>query len=201
VDSLDASAGSVNREVFLLPPKYRGPVLVIYDQPGRVKPSVEDGKASYVVPPDGVVRTSLPEPALGTKVTASFSDSPQTALRTFPSCDDMRRDRAAAAPAATCWLEDVGGTGIPPYIAFIVTDWFGIPQHYDQAKHLIDSVVFQGKLRAPRWAEPKKSQHPKSTAPRTVDQHVARLRNKLEPDPAQPRHLITVRKAGYRFQT
>jgi DNA-binding response OmpR family regulator len=36
---------------------------------------------------------------------------------------------------------------------------------------------------------------------RTVDQHVARLRNKLEPDPAQPRHLITVRKAGYRFQT
>jgi DNA-binding response OmpR family regulator len=35
---------------------------------------------------------------------------------------------------------------------------------------------------------------------RTVDQHVARLRNKLEMDPAQPRHLITVRKAGYRFQ-
>ena len=38
------------------------------------------------------------------------------------------------------------------------------------------------------------------TRSRTVDQHVARLRNKLEPDPAQPRHLITVRKAGYRFQ-
>ena len=35
---------------------------------------------------------------------------------------------------------------------------------------------------------------------RTVDQHVARLRSKLEPDPSQPRHLITVRKAGYRFQ-
>ncbi len=35
---------------------------------------------------------------------------------------------------------------------------------------------------------------------RTVDQHVARLRNKLEADPTQPRHFITVRKAGYRFQ-
>ena len=35
---------------------------------------------------------------------------------------------------------------------------------------------------------------------RTVDQHVARLRNKLEHDPTQPRHFITVRKAGYRFQ-
>lgn len=35
---------------------------------------------------------------------------------------------------------------------------------------------------------------------RTIDQHVARLRSKLEPDATQPRHLITVRKAGYRFQ-
>lgn len=34
---------------------------------------------------------------------------------------------------------------------------------------------------------------------RTVDQHVARLRHKLEPDPAEPRHILTARKAGYRF--
>jgi two-component system alkaline phosphatase synthesis response regulator PhoP len=35
---------------------------------------------------------------------------------------------------------------------------------------------------------------------RTVDSHVAELRRKLEVDPANPRHIITVRKAGYRFQ-
>jgi DNA-binding response OmpR family regulator len=35
---------------------------------------------------------------------------------------------------------------------------------------------------------------------RTVDTHVAELRRKLEPDPAQPRHILTVRKTGYRWQ-
>jgi two-component system response regulator MtrA len=34
---------------------------------------------------------------------------------------------------------------------------------------------------------------------RTVDTHVAELRRKLEPDPANPRHILTVRKTGYRF--
>lgn len=34
---------------------------------------------------------------------------------------------------------------------------------------------------------------------RTVDQHVARLRHKLEDDPAEPRYILTARKAGYRF--
>ena len=33
---------------------------------------------------------------------------------------------------------------------------------------------------------------------RTVDIHVAKLRRKLELDPAEPRHLLTVRGAGYR---
>jgi two-component system alkaline phosphatase synthesis response regulator PhoP len=34
---------------------------------------------------------------------------------------------------------------------------------------------------------------------RTVDTHVAELRRKLEVDPAAPRHILTVRKAGYRL--
>ena len=35
---------------------------------------------------------------------------------------------------------------------------------------------------------------------RTVDSHVAELRRKLEADPAEPRHVLTVWKAGYRFE-
>jgi DNA-binding response OmpR family regulator len=35
---------------------------------------------------------------------------------------------------------------------------------------------------------------------RTVDTHVLELRRKLEADPAHPRHLLTVRKAGYRLE-
>jgi two-component system response regulator RegX3 len=34
---------------------------------------------------------------------------------------------------------------------------------------------------------------------RTVDIHIAKLRRKIERDPAQPRHLVTVRGAGYRL--
>jgi len=34
---------------------------------------------------------------------------------------------------------------------------------------------------------------------RTVDTHIARLRQKIESVPAEPRHLLTVHRAGYRF--
>jgi two-component system response regulator MtrA len=37
-------------------------------------------------------------------------------------------------------------------------------------------------------------------ASRTVDIHMVELRRKLEADPANPRHLLTVRKAGYLFR-
>jgi two-component system response regulator RegX3 len=36
---------------------------------------------------------------------------------------------------------------------------------------------------------------------RTVDIHIAKLRRKIEPEPAQPRYLVTVRGAGYRLLT
>ena len=39
-----------------------------------------------------------------------------------------------------------------------------------------------------------------SVTSRTVDTHVLELRRKLEDDPATPRHLLTVRKTGYRLQ-
>ncbi|PZS01459.1 MAG: DNA-binding response regulator [Pseudonocardiales bacterium] len=35
---------------------------------------------------------------------------------------------------------------------------------------------------------------------KTLDVHVKRLRAKIEPDPAQPRHLVTVRGLGYKFE-
>jgi DNA-binding response OmpR family regulator len=34
---------------------------------------------------------------------------------------------------------------------------------------------------------------------RTVDSHIAELRRKLEENPAEPRHIVTVWKVGYRF--
>jgi two-component system, OmpR family, response regulator RegX3 len=35
---------------------------------------------------------------------------------------------------------------------------------------------------------------------KTLDVHVKRLRSKIEPDPGAPRHLVTVRGLGYKFE-
>ena len=34
---------------------------------------------------------------------------------------------------------------------------------------------------------------------RVIDTHIANLRKKIEPDPAAPRYLVSVRGVGYRF--
>jgi two-component system alkaline phosphatase synthesis response regulator PhoP len=41
--------------------------------------------------------------------------------------------------------------------------------------------------------------HSSAVLTRTVDTHVAELRRKLEDEPALPRHILTVRKIGYRL--
>lgn len=35
---------------------------------------------------------------------------------------------------------------------------------------------------------------------KTLDVHIKRLRSKIEPDPAAPKHLVTVRGLGYKFE-
>jgi DNA-binding response OmpR family regulator len=37
--------------------------------------------------------------------------------------------------------------------------------------------------------------------PRTIDNFILQLRTKLEADPSEPKHLLTVRGVGYRFQS
>ncbi|MBO0875562.1 MAG: response regulator transcription factor, partial [Pseudonocardia sp.] len=36
---------------------------------------------------------------------------------------------------------------------------------------------------------------------KTLDVHVKRLRSKIESDPSTPKHLVTVRGLGYKFET
>ena len=42
--------------------------------------------------------------------------------------------------------------------------------------------------------------HSSAVLTRTVDTHIAELRRKLEENPAVPKHILTVRKAGYRLE-
>jgi two-component system response regulator MtrA len=43
--------------------------------------------------------------------------------------------------------------------------------------------------------------HQHEVTSRTVDTHIAELRRKIEHDATFPRHILTVRKAGYRIQS
>jgi DNA-binding response OmpR family regulator len=62
-------------------------------------------------------------------------------------------------------------------------------------KHLIEhrgEVVTRDDLLDEAWADT-------FVSPRTIDPHVAHLRQKLEKDPSKPRHITSVRGVGYKF--
>ncbi len=71
------------------------------------------------------------------------------------------------------------------------------PREYDLLLSLIENrgiVLSRYDLLTKVWGQAG------SITTRTVDTHIAQLRRKLEPDPANPRHIITVRKVGYRLR-
>jgi two-component system, OmpR family, alkaline phosphatase synthesis response regulator PhoP len=71
------------------------------------------------------------------------------------------------------------------------------PKEYDLLIALMDrvgAVVPRGDLLSAVWG------YQQDVSTRTVDIHVSELRAKLELNPAQPVHIITVRKTGYRFE-
>jgi DNA-binding response OmpR family regulator len=71
------------------------------------------------------------------------------------------------------------------------------PKEYDLLAALLDrrgAVAARLELLREVWG------YREEVASRTVDIHVAELRRKLEPQPAAPRHILTVWKVGYRFE-
>jgi len=68
------------------------------------------------------------------------------------------------------------------------------PKEYDLLLALLrhrDRIVSRAELLRDVWG------YQADTISRTVDTHVAGLRHKIEADPLNPRHLLTVRSAGY----
>jgi DNA-binding response OmpR family regulator len=123
------------------------------------------------------------------------------------------RRRAAAGEAA-----EAVPNGVPAGAAAHVVERFGdvevnrstrvvrragavvalTPKEYDLLAALLDrkgAVAARLELLREVWG------YREEVASRTVDIHVAELRRKLEPRPAEPRHILTVWKVGYRFET
>lgn len=71
------------------------------------------------------------------------------------------------------------------------------PKEYDLLIALMDhagAVMSRSDLLSAVWG------YQQDVSTRTVDIHVSELRSKLEANPAQPVHIVTVRKTGYRFE-
>ncbi len=70
------------------------------------------------------------------------------------------------------------------------------PKEYELLQALLrrgGQVATRGELLREVWG------YKDSVISRTLDTHVGELRRKLEEEPARPRHILTVRKAGYRL--
>jgi two-component system, OmpR family, alkaline phosphatase synthesis response regulator PhoP len=71
------------------------------------------------------------------------------------------------------------------------------PREYALLLQLIDrrgTVVARSDLLRAVWG------HRGAVNSRTIDSHIAELRRKIEEDPTHPRHILTIRKTGYRFE-
>ena len=112
----------------------------------------------------------------------------------------LRRSRISATAPAPALLDRFGEVQVNRAARTVKRRGEAValaPKEFDLLIALMDragTVVPRGDLLSAVWGY----QHDVST--RTVDIHVSELRAKLEPNPAQPVHIITVRKAGYRFE-
>jgi DNA-binding response OmpR family regulator len=112
----------------------------------------------------------------------------------------LRRTRAGSversAPAAGFRFGDVA---VNPTTRVVTRGGQPVPlrpKEYDLLGALLrreGGVVGRAELLREVWG------YHESVLSRTLDTHVGELRRKLEADPAAPRHILTVRKTGYRL--
>jgi two-component system alkaline phosphatase synthesis response regulator PhoP len=107
----------------------------------------------------------------------------------------LRRREAPGAPAAFAFgdvaidFERYRATRRGKPLALTARE-FALLRHFVRRR---GKLVTRDELLRDVWG------HEEPPATRTVDTHVAQLRKKIEPRPARPRYLISVRGAGYRF--
>lgn len=111
-----------------------------------------------------------------------------------------RAGTAAAVPPTLADREHFGDVEVVPASRTVLRHGKPVtltPKEYDLLIALLrrrGAVASRTELLTEVWG------YSASVLSRTVDTHVAELRSKLEHDAAQPKHILTVRKAGYRLE-
>jgi len=112
----------------------------------------------------------------------------------------LRRSRLAEKGAAADGHEHFGSVEINPASRTVTKEGTPValsPKEFDLLLALVrrrGAVASRVELLREVWG------HRVEVMTRTVDIHIAELRRKLEDDPSQPRHILTVWKAGYRLE-
>jgi DNA-binding response OmpR family regulator len=112
----------------------------------------------------------------------------------------LRRSRLADHRAPADTIERFGTVEINPSSRTVTKEGTPValsPKEFDLLLALVrrrGAVASRVELLREVWG------HRVEVMTRTVDIHIAELRRKLEHDPSQPRHILTVWKAGYRLE-
>jgi DNA-binding response OmpR family regulator len=111
----------------------------------------------------------------------------------------LRRSRPAAGPAGARGVERFGGIEVDAATHSVKRDGHEVPvtpMEFDLLAALLrrqGAVASRLELLKEVWG------HSSAVLTRTVDTHIGELRRKLERDASAPKHILTVRKAGYRL--
>jgi two-component system, OmpR family, alkaline phosphatase synthesis response regulator PhoP len=129
-----------------------------------------------------------------------FVTKPFSLLELLARVEALLRRSAQEQRAGEAVLYRFGGVAVDPAGQQVTRGGAPVPLTHREFTLLMalvkrpGTVVTRQELLREVWG------HRSEVLSRTVDTHIAELRRKLEDDPAQPRHIVTVRKTGYRLQ-
>lgn len=112
----------------------------------------------------------------------------------------LRRTQSAGAKVDAMAVQRFGEVEVDPAARTVLRASQSVelaPKEFDLLLALLrarGAVVSRLQLLREVWG------YSSAVVSRTVDTHIAELRRKLEENPAAPRHIVTVRKTGYRIK-
>ena len=110
-----------------------------------------------------------------------------------------RRGRAAAVRPSPQESVRFGDIEVVPAARLVRRQGVAVPLRPREMDLLLALVAHDGRVVTRQQLLRDVWSYSEEVSTRTIDIHMVELRRKLEPDPANPRHIVTVRKMGYRL--